>query len=58
MQGCSPVTTPMDTYVKLISAKDEEALADPKEYNSIVRGLIFAACITRLDITYAVGQLS
>jgi len=48
----------MDTYVKLISAKDEEALADPKEYNSIVRGLIFAACITRLDITYAVGQLS
>src|SRR5437762_1842663 len=58
MQNCSPVTTPIDTSVKLTSAKDDEALADPKEYASIVGGLMFAACITRPDITCAVDQLS
>src|SRR5436190_14340887 len=58
MQDCSPVTTPMDTSVKLTASKDDEALADPKEYASIVGGLMFAACVTRPDITCAVGQLS
>ena len=58
MQDCSPVTTPMDTSVKLTATKDDEALADPKEYASIVGGLMFAACVTRPDITCAVGQLS
>ena len=58
MQDCSPVTTPMDTSVKLTAIKDDEALADPKEYASIVGGLTFAACITRLGIMCAVGQLS
>jgi hypothetical protein len=58
MQDCSPVNTPMDTSVKLTAAKDDEALADPKEYASIVGGLTFAACVTRPDITCAVGQLS
>jgi hypothetical protein len=48
----------MDTSVKLTAAKDDEALADPKEYASIVGGLTFAACVTRPDITCAVGQLS
>ena len=47
----------MDTSVKLIALKDDEALADPKEYATIVGGLMFAACVTRLDITCAVGQL-
>src|SRR5205814_747865 len=36
MQDCSP--TPMDTSVKLTATKDDEALADPKEYASIVGG--------------------
>src|SRR5438046_9456987 len=58
MQDCSPITTPMDTSVKLIASKDDEALADPKEYASIVGGLMFAACVTRPDIICAVGQLS
>ena len=58
MQDCSPVTTPMDTSVKLIASKDDEALADPKEYASIVGGLMFAACVTRPDITCAVGSLA
>ena len=58
MQDCSPVTTPMDTSVKLTAIKDDEAPGDPKEYARIVGGLTFAACVTRPDISCAVGKLS
>jgi len=58
MQDCSPITTPINTSVKLTARKDDEALADPLEYASIVGGLMFAACIKRPDITCAVGHLS
>ena len=58
MQDFSPVTTPLDTSVKLTAIKDDEAPADPKDYASIVGGLMFAACVTRPDIMCAVGQLS
>ena len=55
----NPVTTPLDTSVKLTSIKAEsEAAADPHEYARIVGGLTFAACVTRPDIACAVGQLS
>jgi len=49
--------TPVDTSVKLCSIIDKEAHADPKEYASIVGGLMFAACIARPDIVCAVDQL-
>jgi hypothetical protein len=58
MGDCTPVTTPLDTSVKLSSIHEDEASADPKEYASIVGGLMFAACVTRPDIMCAVGQLS
>jgi hypothetical protein len=58
MGDCTPVTTPLDTSVKLGSIHEDEASADPKEYASIVGGLMFAACVTRPDIMCAVGQLS
>jgi hypothetical protein len=59
MGECNPVTTPLDTSVKLTSIKAEsEAAADPDEYARIVGGLTFAACVTRPDIACAVGQLS
>ena len=58
MQDCTPVTTPMDTSVKLTKTVDDDVPADPKEYASIVGGLMFAACVTRPDIMCAVGQLS
>jgi hypothetical protein len=48
----------MDTSVKLTAIKDDEAPADPKEYARIVGGLTFAACVTRPDISCAVGKLS
>ena len=58
MAGCNPVTTPLDTSVKLTSIMDNEAPADPTEYASIVGGLTFAAYVTRPDIACAVGQLA
>jgi hypothetical protein len=58
MADCNPVTTPLDTSVKLSSITSEEAPADAGEYASIVGGLMFAACVTRPDIMCAVGQLS
>jgi Reverse transcriptase (RNA-dependent DNA polymerase) len=58
MQDGNPVTTPMDTSVKLTKRAGEDVQADPKEYASIVGGLMFAACVTRPDIMCAVGQLS
>jgi hypothetical protein len=58
MGDCTPVTTPLDTSAKLSAITDDEASADPKEYASIVGGLMFAACVTRPDIMCAVGQLS
>ena len=58
MGDSTPVTTPLDTSVKLSSITKDEASADPKEFASIVGGLMFAACVTRPDIMCAVGQLS
>ena len=58
MSDCNPVHTPLDTTVKLIASTDKEALADSKEYSSIVGGLMFAACVTRPDIMCAASQLS
>ena len=58
MQDCNPISTPLDTSVKLTKATDAEPLANSKEYASIVGGLMFAACVTRPDIMCAVGQLS
>src|SRR5271155_3202362 len=59
MQECTPVTTSLDTSIKLAAINvSKEAAADPTEYASIVGGLMFATCVTRPDIMCAVGQLS
>ena len=58
MEDCNNSDTPLDTSVKLAIATDNDALADSREYASIVGGLMFAACVTRPDIMCAVGQLS
>jgi len=58
MKDCNPVTTPLDTSTKLTKTTDDEARADPKDYQSVIGGLMFAAIVTRPDIMCAVGQLS
>ena len=50
MQDCNSANTSLDTSIKLTATIDADALADPKEYASIVGGLMFAACVTRPDI--------
>jgi hypothetical protein len=58
MKNCNPVSTPMDTSVKLLATTDSDALADQKEYASIVGGIMFAAVVTRPDIVCAASTLS
>jgi len=58
MLECNPVSTPLDTSVKLVNATESEQLADQKEYQTVVGELMFAAIATRPDIMCAVGQLS
>jgi hypothetical protein len=58
MLDCNPTATLLDIKVKLTVTSENDALADAKEYASIVGGLMFAACVTRPDIMCAVGQLS
>jgi hypothetical protein len=58
MEDCNAVATPLDTTVKLSSIKYDQVTADLHEYARIEGGLMFAACVTRPDITYTGGQLS
>jgi len=58
MWDCNPVSTPLDTSIKLCSIMENEPSADLQEYASIVRGLTFVAYVTRPNIACAVCQLS
>jgi len=58
MQNCNSVSTSIDTSIKLIKTTDAEATTDSKEYQFIVKDLMFAAIVTRLNIIYAIEQLS
>src|SRR2546423_15608052 len=57
MQDCNPISTSLDTSVKLTKAIDSDPLANSKEYTSIVGGFMFVVYITQPDIMCAVGQL-
>jgi hypothetical protein len=61
--SCSPVTTPMDPGVKLLtsmspSCPNDLAFMKDKPYISAVGSLLYLATCTRPDISYAVGVLS
>ena len=61
--GCSELNsaaTPMETGLQLIQCPDDyqPSSRDTIEYQSILGGLMFAACATRPDIAYAVSLLS
>ena len=58
MRECNPLSTPLDSSVKLTATTESDAPADYAEYASIVGGLMFAACVTRPDIMCAVGKLA
>src|SRR2546423_14727634 len=58
MQDCNPVSTPMDSSMRLIPAADGDGFACVKEYQQIVGELQFASLVARPDISCAVGTLS
>ena len=55
MLECNPVSTPLDTSIKLVIAMEYEQLADQKQYQMVVGELMFAVITIRLDIMCAVG---
>lgn len=58
--GLNPTTTPMETGVALTKAA-ANYVAKPEDvirYQSAIGALMYAACSTRLDISYAVSTLS
>src|SRR5436305_10498872 len=58
MQNCNSVSTSIDTSIKLIKTTDAEATTDSKEYQFIVKDLMFAAIVIRSNIICAIEQLS
>jgi len=58
MQDCNGVHTPMETGQRLASAKDDDKLIEPREYQSLVGSLIYIAVGTRPDLAFAIATLS
>ncbi|CAM8948212.1 unnamed protein product [Rhodiola kirilowii] len=54
--NCSPVSTPMDSSVKLLPNTGEAV--SQLEYSQVIGCLMYAMTSTRPDIAYAVGKLS
>jgi hypothetical protein len=59
MHNSNPVTTPMDSHVKLTKTPDSENYPEIKRvYQNMVGSLMYAAISTRPDISFAVQTLS
>ncbi|KAJ9565193.1 hypothetical protein OSB04_001159 [Centaurea solstitialis] len=56
MKDCSPIGTPMDPTVKLMSNKG--VTVNQLEYSRAIGSLMYAMLSTRPDIAFAVGKLS
>jgi hypothetical protein len=53
-----PVSIPLNGYDRLKPAGLNNKRADQKEYQKIIRGLIYLVILTRPDIAFAIGRLS
>jgi hypothetical protein len=58
MDEAKPVSTPVDTSVKLTKAEEENETVDQGLYQSAVGSLLYLSMWTRPDITYAVSNVS
>lgn len=56
MQECKPITTPVETFLKLVTDSDEKPV-NSTLYKQIVGSLRYS-CHTRPDIAYGVGLIS
>ena len=58
MEKAKPVSTPVDTSVKLVKATEDEDCVDHSLYQSAVGSLLYLSVGTRPDITYAVSNVA
>src|SRR5947207_15326214 len=58
MQDCNSVIISLDISVKLIKIIDAEVMMDLKKYHFIIEGFIFVVIVIKLNIIYAIDQLS
>jgi len=61
MTECHPITTPLNSNIKLDKTSDDAKPALPQlvhEYSTVISSLNFAAITTRLDLKYTVHKLS
>jgi hypothetical protein len=59
MHNSNPVSTPMDSHVKLAKTPDSESYPDVKQvYQNMVGSLMYAAISTRPDISFTIQTLS
>ena len=58
MSNAKPVSTPVDTSMKLVKATDDSDEVDQGLYQSAVGSLLYLSSRTRPDITYAVSNVA
>ena len=58
MQDAKPVSTPVDTSVKIIKAIDNDEYVDQQLYQSAIGSLLYLSVGTKPDITYTVSNLA
>jgi hypothetical protein len=58
MDQCYPVSTPMETSLKLLPLQEDEDIIDLAEYRSVVRALNYLATVTRPDIAFATSMVA
>ena len=58
MRDAKPVSTPVDTGVKLMKASEETPVISQELYQSAVGSLLYLSTWTRPDITYAVNNVA
>ena len=58
MEGCNPVSTPMETAAKFMKRTDDDPPCNKQLYQQAVGCLTYASVTTRPDISSAVGILS
>jgi hypothetical protein len=58
MHNSKPAETPIATGTKLVQARVDDILVDPKRYQSMVGSLMYLMVCTRPDIAYALSQVS
>lgn len=58
MDNSKPISTPVDTSLKLLQASDDSQCVDQKLYQQAVGSLLYLSVKTRPDISYAVGNVA